>query len=106
RSSHRATGTGRAAAQSAVRALGNASDSSGHSAWDGPNHPARCGPALAGRTGHDAWRWRPSVRVVNAAPLAHPVTSEAVVGFVARGATAKLANLRRNPRATLLFRSG
>jgi hypothetical protein len=49
---------------------------------------------------------RPSVSVVNAAPLAHPVTSEAVVGFVARGATAELANLRRNPRATLLSRSG
>ena len=49
---------------------------------------------------------QPSVSVVNAAPVTNPVTSELVVGFVARGATAKLANLRRNPRATLLFRSG
>ena len=48
----------------------------------------------------------PSTSVVNAGVLPHPVTGEEVVAFVARGATAKLANLRRVPRATLVFRSG
>ena len=48
----------------------------------------------------------PSTSVVNAGVLPHPVTGEEVVAFVARGATAKLANLRRHPRATLVFRSG
>jgi PPOX class probable F420-dependent enzyme len=53
-------------------------------------------------TGRDA----PSVSVVNAGVLPHPSTGEPVVAFVARGATAKLANLRTDPRATLVFRSG
>ncbi len=48
----------------------------------------------------------PSVSVVNAGILPHPVTGVPVVGLVARGATAKLANLRRDPWATLVFRAG
>ena len=48
----------------------------------------------------------PSTSVVNAGVLAHPLTGEPVVGFVAVGGTAKLANLRRHPRATLVFRAG
>jgi len=49
---------------------------------------------------------RPSTSVVNAGVLPHPVTGAPTVAFVARGATAKLANLRRNPSATLVFRAG
>lgn len=48
----------------------------------------------------------PAVSVVNVGILPHPVTGETVVGLVSRGRTAKLANLRRNPQATLVFRSG
>jgi PPOX class probable F420-dependent enzyme len=48
----------------------------------------------------------PSTSVVNAGVLSHPLTGEPVVGFVAQGGTAKLANLRRHPRATLVFRAG
>ena len=48
----------------------------------------------------------PSVSVVNAGVLPHPLTGDPVVAFVAQGGTAKLANLRRHPRATLVFRSG
>jgi len=44
--------------------------------------------------------------VVNAGVLEHPVTGDAVVGFVARGGTRKLANLRARPRATVVFRVG
>ena len=44
--------------------------------------------------------------VVNAGVLNHPVTGEAVVGFVSRGAVRKLAHLRERPRTTILFRSG
>ena len=44
--------------------------------------------------------------VVNAGVLDHPVTGELVVGFVARGRTRKLANLRARPQITVLFRSG
>lgn len=47
----------------------------------------------------------PSVSVVNAGILPHPVTGETVVAFVSRGGTAKLRNLRERPRATLVFRS-
>lgn len=43
--------------------------------------------------------------VVNAGVLPHPLSSEEVVGFVTYGRT-KLANLRRRPRATVVFRSG
>ncbi|AHI00255.1 pyridoxamine 5'-phosphate oxidase family protein [Kutzneria albida] len=48
----------------------------------------------------------PGVSLVNAGVLPHPVTGEPVVAFVARGCTAKLTNLRANPRATLVFRAG
>lgn len=43
--------------------------------------------------------------VVNAGILPHPVSGEPVVGFVTYG-RAKLANLRRRPRTTLVFRAG
>jgi PPOX class probable F420-dependent enzyme len=43
--------------------------------------------------------------VVNAGIMAHPVSTEQVVGFVTYGKT-KLANLRRRPQATVVFRSG
>jgi PPOX class probable F420-dependent enzyme len=49
---------------------------------------------------------QPSVSVVNVGMLPHPVDGRAVVAFVERGDTAKLANLRRYPVATLIFRSG
>jgi PPOX class probable F420-dependent enzyme len=49
---------------------------------------------------------RPSTSVVNAAVVPHPVTGQIVVGFVARGYTAKLANLRTDPSTTLVFRHG
>jgi PPOX class probable F420-dependent enzyme len=48
----------------------------------------------------------PSTSVVNAGILPHPRTGDPVVAFVSRGNTAKLANLRRTPRATLVFRAG
>jgi PPOX class probable F420-dependent enzyme len=48
----------------------------------------------------------PSTSVVNAGVVPHPVTGAPRVAFVARGATAKLDNLRRHPRATLVFRAG
>ncbi len=44
--------------------------------------------------------------VVNAGVLDHPVTGEPVVGFVVRGDTRKLANLRARPRATVVLRVG
>lgn len=50
-------------------------------------------------------RGEPSVAVVNAAVIDHPLTGEAVVAFVARPG-AKLANLRENPHATLVTRAG
>ena len=43
---------------------------------------------------------------MNAGVLEHPVTGESVVGFVARGGTRKLVNLRLRARATVVFRSG
>ena len=49
---------------------------------------------------------QPSTSVVNAGILPHPVSGEPVVAFVARGHTAKLVNLRSDPRATLVFRAG
>jgi hypothetical protein len=48
----------------------------------------------------------PYASVVNAGVLEHPVTGEQVVGFVARGGTRKLPNLRRHPRLAVVFRSG
>lgn len=47
-----------------------------------------------------------SASVVNAGVLDHPVTSERVVGFVARGRVKKLANIRARPRVSVVFRSG
>jgi PPOX class probable F420-dependent enzyme len=44
--------------------------------------------------------------VVNAGGLAHPLTGERVVGFVAIGGSVKLRLLRRRPHATLVLRSG
>ena len=48
----------------------------------------------------------PRASVVNAGVLEHPLTGEAVVGFVSRGGARKLADLRDRPRATVVFRSG
>ncbi|MGI0156455.1 MAG: pyridoxamine 5'-phosphate oxidase family protein [Thermoplasmata archaeon] len=44
--------------------------------------------------------------VVNAGVVAHPLTGEQVVGFVAIGGTVKLCHLRRRPRTTVVFRVG
>lgn len=49
---------------------------------------------------------RPSVSVVNAGILPHPVTGVPIVVLVARGGTAKLTHLRHDPYATLVFRAG
>ena len=48
----------------------------------------------------------PYVSVVNAGVVDHPVAGGPVVGFVARGGTRKLPNLRVHPRVTVVFRSG
>jgi hypothetical protein len=48
----------------------------------------------------------PYASVVNAGVLEHPVAGGQVVGFVSRGGTRKLPNLRRNPEITVVFRSG
>ena len=44
--------------------------------------------------------------VVNAGVLDHPLTGAPVVGFVVRGGTRKLDNLRARPRATVTIRAG
>ena len=44
--------------------------------------------------------------VVNAGVIDHPVTGRPVAAFVGRPATHKIAHLRRNPTATLLWRAG
>ena len=44
--------------------------------------------------------------VVNAGVLKHPVTGAQAVGFTTRGGSAKLANLRARPRATIVVRVG
>jgi PPOX class probable F420-dependent enzyme len=44
--------------------------------------------------------------VVNAGVLEHPVTGRPAVGFVVRGATRKLTNLRLRPHATVVVRVG
>jgi PPOX class probable F420-dependent enzyme len=44
--------------------------------------------------------------VVNAGVIPHPVNGRPVAAFVARGGTRKLDHLRRDPRATLLWRAG
>ncbi|MER5641831.1 pyridoxamine 5'-phosphate oxidase family protein [Kitasatospora sp. NPDC002227] len=48
----------------------------------------------------------PAPTVVNAGLVKHPLTGEQAVAFVSRGNTLKLRNLRRDPRATLVFRAG
>jgi PPOX class probable F420-dependent enzyme len=48
----------------------------------------------------------PSVSLVNVGVVAHPTTGEPSLALVSRGDTAKLRNLRRTPRATLVFRAG
>jgi PPOX class probable F420-dependent enzyme len=48
----------------------------------------------------------PQASIANAGVLVHPVGGDAVVGFVMRGDTRKRANLRRRPRATVVFRAG
>ena len=44
--------------------------------------------------------------VVNAGVLSHPFTGQPAVGFVVRGGTRKLDNLRVRPRATVVIRAG
>ncbi len=44
--------------------------------------------------------------VVNAGVLGHPVTGSPMVAFTTRGTSAKLANLRARPRATVVVRAG
>jgi PPOX class probable F420-dependent enzyme len=44
--------------------------------------------------------------LVNAGVLTHPVTGAPIVGFTTRGGSAKLANLRARPRATIVVRAG
>jgi PPOX class probable F420-dependent enzyme len=44
--------------------------------------------------------------VVNAGVLRHPLTGAGVVGLVARGGSRKLANLRADPRVTIVARAG
>jgi PPOX class probable F420-dependent enzyme len=44
--------------------------------------------------------------VVNAGVVDHPVSGAPVAAFVGRPATRKIANLRKNPTATLLWRAG
>ena len=48
----------------------------------------------------------PRTSVVNAGVLAHPRTGAEVVGFVSPRAALKLGDIRRIPRATVVFRSG
>ncbi len=44
--------------------------------------------------------------LVNSGVLAHPITGEQVVGYVALGGSKKLENLRLRPRTTLAVRGG
>jgi PPOX class probable F420-dependent enzyme len=44
--------------------------------------------------------------VVNAGVIDHPVTQQPVAAFVGRPVTRKIAHLRSNPTATLLWRAG
>jgi hypothetical protein len=48
----------------------------------------------------------PRASVVNAGVIDHPVSGEPVVAFVSRGGVRKLDDLRRDPRLTVVFRSG
>jgi PPOX class probable F420-dependent enzyme len=44
--------------------------------------------------------------IVSGGVMGHPLDGQTVVAFVARGGTVKLANLRRDPRITAVFRNG
>jgi PPOX class probable F420-dependent enzyme len=44
--------------------------------------------------------------VVNAGVLDHPITGTRVIGLVAAGGTRKLANMRRDPRVSVVAKSG
>src|SRR5947199_6120867 len=44
--------------------------------------------------------------IVTAGVTDHPLDGVSTVAFVARGRTVKLANLRRDPRITVVFRNG
>lgn len=44
--------------------------------------------------------------VVNASVLAHPLTGDQVVGYVALGSARKLDHLRRRPQLTVVVRGG
>lgn len=44
--------------------------------------------------------------VVNAGVTEHPTSGKKAVALVARGDSVKLKNLRRSPRATVVFRAG
>jgi PPOX class probable F420-dependent enzyme len=48
----------------------------------------------------------PHTTVVNAGVLAHPVTGEPAVGFVAESASRKVAHLRADPTIALVARAG
>ncbi|GAA2395479.1 TIGR03618 family F420-dependent PPOX class oxidoreductase [Dactylosporangium salmoneum] len=48
----------------------------------------------------------PSTSVVNAGIVPHPADGTPVLGLVSMAGAARLANLRRRPRATLVFRAG
>lgn len=50
--------------------------------------------------------YTPHTTVVNAGVLAHPITGERVVAFVAAGATRKLVHLRANPTISVVVRAG
>jgi PPOX class probable F420-dependent enzyme len=49
---------------------------------------------------------RPLSSVVNAGVIEHPVTGERVLAFVARGASARLGHLRRDPTINVVVRRG
>lgn len=48
----------------------------------------------------------PHTTVVNAGVLAHPITGEHVVAFVAAGGTRKLVHLRADPTIAVVVRAG
>jgi PPOX class probable F420-dependent enzyme len=49
---------------------------------------------------------QPQVSLVNAGLMPHPLSGQPTVALVARGDAVKLRNLRRQPRATIVFRAG
>ena len=48
----------------------------------------------------------PQTSVVNAGVMAHPLTGDEVLAFVAAGRARKLSNLRENPTVTVVVRAG